>query len=172
MEWKNIKTLDEMGAYRVEFIADPGCDVDFDGIGGEMGDFETEDGEALSNAWFDRLLAAFRNKATLTLFRHMTVDDFAAYVQGLEDGLETTGFHWSLCEDTWSPAPEQQSVDVMLTGSLPASRVDWLTTFRNFFARPEEQEVTFEGEIHLVSVKNIQTGEVHEPSRPAYPTFR
>lgn len=175
LKWDKIADLEEMVAFKAGFLAEPGCDVNFDEILEELGDRfvgDPEDEAAILGAWFDFVVGKFRGRDEIALLRHMTVADFDAYVAGLEAGTETTGAHWSLSDETWSPSPEQSDIDVMLRGTVMADCIDWFTTFQAFFAFPWEEEVSFDGDIALVSVENLDTGVVHEPSAPSYPTFR
>lgn len=171
MRWDQVKTLDEMMRFRKEFLSDPGCDVDCGGISSEMDDSDLEE-EELLEAWFDDAVGRLAGKEEIIVYRHMTVADFQSFVDGLETGTQTTGAHWSLSEDTWSPAPDQSEIDVLLTGTVRAESVDWFTTFQNFFSYPWESEIAFEGPVRLVSVKDLESGQVHGPALKEYPTLR
>ena len=172
MHWEEIATLEDMERYKAEFLEDPGCDVDREDISSAMDASGLEEDELLE-AWFEAVIARFRGKDEIEVYRHMAVPDFTRFVEGLEAGSETAGIHWSLSEGTWSPAPEQGGdADILLAGIVPAASMDWFTTFQNFFSHPWEEEVAFEGDLRLLWVKDLASGETHAPRLQAYPTMR
>lgn len=158
MEWDEVATLADMVGFKDGFVSDPGCDVDFDSILAEMPEWDGSDPDAACREWFDRIVGLFDGKTEITVYRHMTVEDFDGFVDALEAGQAAAGAHWSLDEGTFSPFPEQKSVDILLKGTLEASQVDWSTTFQNFFSCPWEREVSFEGEIRVDWVREVEGG--------------
>lgn len=161
MDWDGIASLEAMVAYGDAFIADPGCDVDFDGILAEMPGWEDEEPEAVCRECFRRTCGLLEGRARIVLYRHMTVGSLEGFVEALEAGA-AAGAHWSLEEGTSSPFPEQSDVDVLLKGSVDASQVDWFTTFQNFFSCPWEREVTFGGAVRIDWVREVESGQERE----------
>jgi len=165
-------TLNDVIRHKADFLANPGREIDWESIADELGFNDDFEYAPLASQWFDELVGKFQGQATFTLHRHMTVADFGGYVDGLESGTGTVGAHWSMSEDTSSPYPYQSWIDVLLTGEVRADQVDWFTTFQNFFAFPEEREISFHGPIRLLSILNMRTGQTHEPQKDSYETIR
>lgn len=170
MDCDGINSLTDMLRVKHEFLAAPGCDVDFDEIRSEVGEDVSE--EDLLSRWFDAVAEKLGASEELPVYRHMTVPSFDDYIERLETGQDTAGGHWSLSEDTWSPFPEQAEIDIRLSGTIRTESIDWFSTFQAFFSHPWEQEVVFDGDVCLNEVTEIETGVSHQPARPTYPTFK
>jgi len=170
MEWwqRDGLTLEDMVRHKLEFLENPGCNVDFTEIYERLDAGDDADESDVPSMWFDHLVEQFRARATFTLHRHMTVVDFDSYVAGLEAGTETVGVHWSMDETTSSPYPEQARVDIGLKGEIDASQVEWFTTFQMHFSHPYEQQVSFDGPIRIEWIMNLETGETYRPRQEAY----
>lgn len=159
--WERVAGLADMVRHKADFLADPGCDVDHDGIASELSR-EQDDGDALLSAWFDHVVGLLGDRDTIVLHRHQTVEDVDAYVAGLREGSRTVGYHWSLDEDTSSPHPDQYDQDIMMRGRVGASQVEWFSTFQAMFSHPWELQVYFEGFMALENVREIRTGRDHD----------
>lgn len=163
-------TLATLVADKARFLADPGCEIDFDAIAAELAipHGDEDDPAGWASAWFDHM-AAILSVPVLTLHRHQTVADVDAYVAALGSGEASAGVHWSLHPDTRSPAPEQAAREILMRGRIDPSQVDWVTTFQSALSHPWEGQVWFEGPIAIDLVTELETGRELRPQGGPHP---
>jgi hypothetical protein len=157
---ETVKTIADMIARKTEFLANPGCDIDYDSIETNVG-VEGSDAD-LAAIWFDKIVETLTVFDEITLYRHMTVPDVANFAAGLDDGSLKPGDHWSLSEATWSPSPEQSDRHVRLTGTICREQIEVFSTFQCLFAHPWEEEIVFSGDISLTCMIDLEEGNMYD----------
>lgn len=143
------------------FIRDPGCDPDIEEIAASLGHPDLPDDELVS-MWIDIQIEGISTGKVRSVFRHMTVHDFEAFVSHASGG-GAIGDHWSDNPDTWSHYSDALGCNIRIEGVVPTESIDWFTTLQRRMAFPAEREIVFEGDASLAAVTNLDDGNIWRP---------
>jgi hypothetical protein len=164
-------TIASIQTRKDEFLKALGCQFDYEEIAKSLGlDVEEEttehSDEALGTLWIDALASRFSGVSTFAVYRHMSVNNFADYIEQLQAGEGSLGGFWSTEDTTRGPDPDGHMTEVLIAGEISANQVDWFWTFSQMFSHPWENEIVFNGGVCVFRIEKLGTTELWEPSSP------
>ena len=134
--------------------------------------YDTDDAE-LADAWFQNCMAIYKSlgQPSITVYRHMKVQNFAAFLQSLEDGSGHLGQYWSVDYSIESPTWKQDhkgNIPVRVEGTVATKQVDWSATLLQNFEWPHESELIFAGDVFVRQIENMDDDTSVKPNK-VYP---
>ncbi len=171
--WIEAPDFDVLIEWKMEIIKSDigGTDIDYDEILGALEICEEDPSEdEIKSLWFDQCVARYQklfSNGYGMVYRAIAVDDIELFLSQTING-RSLGCCWTDNLDSASTqlhGGEWCPHDLLLTGLVLRSSVEWSSTLQLNFAHPNESEIRIADKVELLSIVKMETGELL-PWRP------